>query len=114
MKAVPAVHELSASFDIAASACASHGLMLERMPHYGWLVRRAGPGGHQPVIGCIDQVEDGVELMEMDGGFRWTTFRSLLDAVTHLVRVAPEPGRERYFDIRVDQESESPRATADG
>ena len=92
-------------FESEAMFCTGHGLELERLPHYGWLVRRIGLGRNRPVIACIDDVENGVELMEMHGGFRWTTFGSLHDAVTYLVWAAPEPGEERFFERRLDQAS---------
>ncbi|MDP9026530.1 MAG: hypothetical protein M3N46_03100 [Actinomycetota bacterium] len=104
MSTVP-VPETCDWFENESIFCEEHGLDLERLPHYGWLVRRVGLGHNRPVIGCIDEVEHGVELMEIHSGFRWTTFETLHDAVTHLVRAAPEPGEERVFDRRLDQES---------
>ena len=78
----PHIAQTFQQFDAETRFCANHGLQLERASDYGWLVR-AGADAH--VLGCIDQLDDAVELMRLDGGFTWTTFASLHDALKDLV-----------------------------
>ncbi len=110
MSTVPITREARVSFEIETKICADNGLELECLPRYGWLVRQVvGVGHDRPVIGCIDEVDLGVELMEMDGGFRWAAFDSLREAVSYLVLRTRRPDDERRFDARLDRESKNGR-----
>ena len=82
MVSSPPIAQTLQQFDAEIKFCADHSLQLERASDYGWLVR-AGADAH--VLGCIDQLDDAVELMRLDGGFTWTTFPSLHDALEDLV-----------------------------
>ena len=37
------------------------------------------------IVGRIDQLDDAVELMKLDGGFHWSSFATLQDALDNLV-----------------------------
>jgi len=72
--------------------CEKHGLELELAPDYGWIVRAATAAHDGEIFGCIDQLKDCVELMQIHGGFRWTTFGALRDALEELVLQAMHAG----------------------
>lgn len=82
MVSSPRTAQTLQQFDAETKFCADHSLQLERASDYGWLVR-AGADAH--VLGCIDQLDGAVELMRLDGGFTWTTFACLHDALKDLV-----------------------------
>ncbi len=104
MRTAPRQLLIASDFDAESEFCADHSLQLERSTGYGWLVRLAHHDRQGAVIGCIDQLEQGVELMLLDGGFRWSTFASLREALENLMRTLPQPGDERIFHDQLDQD----------
>jgi hypothetical protein len=58
---------------------------LEVAADYGWIVRAAHGDNFGHVVGCIDQLRDSVELLRLDGGFHWSTFSTLHDALDNLI-----------------------------
>jgi hypothetical protein len=79
----------------AAKYCRSHCLSITQVAAYGWLVRREPRvGNFDGLLGCVEQRNESFEVMEIGGGFRWTTFTALLDVVTHLASRA-ESGSTR-------------------
>lgn len=102
MSIAPAKSFSISDSDSDAGFCADHSLQLEQLTGYGWLVRLAHDDRQGAVIGCIDQLEEGVELMLLDGGFRWSTFASLREALESLMHTLPQPGDERIFDDQLD------------
>jgi|GEM_PF-3693553 len=72
--------------DAAAAYCDRHDIRLCQVASHGWLVRTADCAeGAGTVLGCIEEHLDGFELMELGGGFRWSTFGTLSEAVAQLV-----------------------------
>ena len=71
-------------FQLEANFCTTHGLELELATDYGWIVRSASSDHFGHVIGCIDQLHDCVELLHLDGGFHWSTYPHLHDALVNL------------------------------
>lgn len=72
--------------DEAAAYCDRRGIRLCQVASDGWLVRTADHSeGAGTVLGCIEEHLDGFELMELGGGFRWSTFGTLNEAVVQLV-----------------------------
>ena len=65
--------------------CAEHGLELEAAIDYGWVVRTASGDHLGHVVGCVDQLKGCVELLRLDGGFHWSTFSTLHEALDNLV-----------------------------
>jgi hypothetical protein len=60
---------------------------VQQVAEHGWIVR----SGEQPdsianVLGCIEQRDDGFELMVVGGDFHWLTFGTLAEAIDHLER----------------------------
>ncbi|WP_158252418.1 hypothetical protein [Cryobacterium sp. Y57] len=79
----------------AANYCCSHCMSITQVSAYGWLVRREPRvGKFDGILGCVEQRNESFEVMEIGGGFRWTTFTALLDVVTHLASRA-ESGSTR-------------------
>lgn len=76
-------------FQAEADFCTNHGLELELATDYGWLVRAANGTHDGQVFGCIDQLRDCVELLRLDGGFHWSTFGCLHDALDNLILQSP-------------------------
>lgn len=74
--------------DDDSALCLAHGLRLWRAHNYGWLVR-SGPDAIGEVYACIDESGDQFELMELVGGFRWTTHSSLHLALEQLLLHMP-------------------------
>jgi len=72
----------------AIEYCHAHGMSLTQVAGHGWLVRRdpdvVDPGR---VLACVEERDHDFEVMEVGGGFRWTTYTMLREAVAHL---APE------------------------
>jgi hypothetical protein len=75
--------------------CELHGLQLSPGHNHGWIVR-ATPSGIDagPVLGCVEESEDQFELMQVEGGFRWSIHDSLHDALLRLVAANPLPALE--------------------
>ncbi len=71
-------------FQAEANFCTTRGLELELATDYGWIVRSANSDHVGHVIGCIDQLPDCVELLRLDGGFHWSTYPHLHDALVNL------------------------------
>lgn len=58
---------------------------VQQVAERGWIVRsESGPDSVANVLGCIEQRDDGFELMVVGGDFHWLTFSSLHGAVEHL------------------------------
>lgn len=74
--------------DEDSALCLAHGLRLWRADNYGWLVR-TGADTTGDVYACIDESGNEFELMEMVGGFRWTTHSSLHLALEQLLLHVP-------------------------
>ena len=69
----------------AANYCRSHCMSIAQVSAYGWLVRREPRvGKFDGLIGVVEQRNESFEVMEIGGGFRWTTFTALRDVVTYL------------------------------
>ena len=69
----------------AANYCGSHCMSITQVAAYSWLVRREPRvGNFDGLLGCVEQRNESFEVMEIGGGFRWTTFTALRDVVTHL------------------------------
>jgi len=63
------------------------GISLSQVDTRGWLVRLMPPvDSRLSVLGCVEERDDEFELMELEGGFRWSTHPSLHAAVVHLLR----------------------------
>jgi hypothetical protein len=92
--------DADATSDEDSVLCQAHGLRLWRADDYGWLVR-TGADATGDVYACIDESGDEFELMELVGGFRWTTHASLHLAVERLLLRAP---------ISADVPESAPRA----
>jgi hypothetical protein len=73
---------------LCSALCSAHGLRLWRAEDYGWLVR-TGPDTTGAVYACIDESGNEFELLELAGGFRWTTHPSLHQALEELLLDAP-------------------------
>ena len=79
----------------AANYCFSHCMSITQVSAFGWLVRREPRvGSFDGLLGCVEQRDESFEVMEIGGGFRWTTFTALRDVVTHLASRA-ESGSTR-------------------
>jgi len=65
----------------------AHEMSITPVAGHGWLVRRdpdvVDPGR---VLACVEERDHDFEVMEVGGGFRWTTHTSLREAVAHLAR----------------------------
>jgi hypothetical protein len=82
----PAAAPAVSDSDEATAYCDRHDIRLCQVASHGWLVRTADHAeGAGAVLGCIEQHLDGFELMELGGGFRWSTFGTLSEAVAQLV-----------------------------
>ena len=80
------IHSLTtAQFVTGAEFCSDHGFELELASGHGWIVRVAEADHCGRIVGCIDQLDDTVELMKLDGGFHWSSFATLQDALDNLV-----------------------------
>ena len=79
----------------AANYCFSHCMSITQVSAYGWLVRREPRvGKFDGLLGVVEQRNEIFEVMEIGGGFRWTTFTALRDVVTYLASRA-ESGSTR-------------------
>jgi hypothetical protein len=78
-------HASARQFQTEAHYCEEHGLELEAAIDYGWVVRTASGDHFGHVVGCVDQLRDSVELLRLDGGFHWSTFATLHEALDNLV-----------------------------
>ena len=75
----------------AANYCCSHCMSITQASAYGWLVRREPRvGSFAGLLGCVEQRNESFEVMEIGGGFRWTTFTALRE-----LGIAAEPGFTR-------------------
>ena len=82
-------------FQLEANFCTRHGLQLEPAAGYGWNVRSANSDQFGHVIGCIEHLQDCVELLRLDGGFHWSTYPGLHDALVNLTAQPPRYRRGR-------------------
>jgi hypothetical protein len=58
---------------------------VQQVAERGWIVRSdVQPDSIANVLGCIEQRDEGFELMVVGGDFHWLTFSSLDEAVEHL------------------------------
>ena len=58
---------------------------VQQVAERGWIVRSdVQPDSIANVLGCIEQRDEGFELMVVGGDFHWLTFDSLDEAVSHL------------------------------
>jgi hypothetical protein len=58
---------------------------VQQVAERGWIVRSdVQPDSIANVLGCIEQRDEGFELMVVGGDFHWLTFATLGDAVDHL------------------------------
>lgn len=89
---ITAPHDQVRPIETEAAFCADYRFELQQASDYGWLVRAATSAHDGTVLGCIDQLDEGVELMRLDGGFTWTTFASLHDALENLAIEPPATG----------------------
>jgi hypothetical protein len=65
---------------------AHRGVGLTPISSSGWLIRAtSSSAGGLSVLGCVQEHGDAFELMELEGGFRWSTHGSLHLAVAHLL-----------------------------
>jgi len=77
------------STEDAADYCLSHGMSITQVFAYGWVVRREPRvGNFGGLLGCVEQRNESFEVMEIGGGFRWSTFAALRDVVTYLTSKA--------------------------
>lgn len=71
----------------AIDFCRAHDMSITQVAGHGWLVRRdpdvVDPGR---VLACVEERDHDFEVMEVGGGFRWTTHTTLREAVAHLAR----------------------------
>ncbi len=66
--------------------CSEHHLTLTQVAAHGWLVREEpGSGAAGRLLACVEERGHDFEVMEVGGGFRWTTFPTLGEAVEHLI-----------------------------
>ncbi|MES2092932.1 MAG: hypothetical protein V4531_03850 [Actinomycetota bacterium] len=66
--------------------CREHHLSLTQVAAHGWLVREEpGSGAAGRLLACVEERGPDFEVMEVGGGFRWTTFPTLEKAVEHLI-----------------------------
>ena len=92
----------SRAFESEAEFCESHGLELEHASDYGWIVRTANTRHFGNIVGCIDQLDGSVELMKLNGGFHWSSFVTLQDALNDLAfGLASEPAVEAVAPVAV-------------
>jgi hypothetical protein len=65
-------------------------LILNRVTEWAWQVCDSRCTPHSPgyLLGFIEHVGDGVELMQLGDKFIWTRFPSVRDALAHLVATA--------------------------
>ncbi|HEU0206568.1 MAG TPA: hypothetical protein VFQ74_07750 [Pseudolysinimonas sp.] len=89
--------------DEDSNLCWAHGFRLWRADDYGWLVR-TGADTTGAVYACIDESGDEFELMELVGGFRWTTHRSLHLALEELLLHAPHSADRIEAGLESDRE----------
>ena len=75
----------TAQFVTGAAFCSDRGFELELASGHGWIVRIATADHFGRIVGCIDQLDDTVELMKLDGGFHWSSFPTLQDALDDLM-----------------------------
>ena len=62
----------------AANYCCSHCMSIAQVSAYGWLVRREPRVGNSDgLLGFVEQRNESSEVIEIGGGFRWTTFTAL-------------------------------------
>lgn len=85
MISTPQLPSIAEQFHTEADFCAKHGLELETATRFGWVVRSASGDHFGHVVGCIDQLRDSVELLRLDGGFHWSTFSTLHEALDDLI-----------------------------
>jgi len=58
---------------------------VQQVAERGWIVRSdVQPDSIANVLGCIEQRDEGFELMVVGGDFHWLTFSTLDEAVAHL------------------------------
>lgn len=75
----------------AANYCCSHCMSITQVSAYGWLVRREPRvGSFDGLLGCVEQRNESFQVMEIGGGFRWTTFTAL-----RALGIAAESGSTR-------------------
>jgi len=60
-------------------------IRVQQVAEHGWIVRSdVQPDSIANVLGCIEQRDEGFELMVVGGDFHWLTFTTLDEAVSHL------------------------------
>jgi len=65
---------------------------VQQVAERGWIVRSdVQPDSIANVLGCIEQRDEGFELMVVGGDFHWLTFASLHEAVEHLRHRTVQP-----------------------
>ncbi len=93
----------SADSSAAGLYCDEHGLRLDEVATHGWLVRQvSSQEAFSGLVGCIEEHHGDFEVMQIGGGFHWTTFHTLLAAVMHLTAVPPRANDERRYDAQRD------------
>ena len=64
-----------------------HGLWLVQTSERGWLIEAIEhPAQSRGLLGCIEQHDGGFELMELGGGFAWSTFPTMLCVLEYMSR----------------------------
>jgi len=62
----------------AANYCCSHCMSITQASAYGWLVRREPQvEDFRGLLGFVEHRNKSFEVMEIGGGFHWTTFTAL-------------------------------------
>jgi hypothetical protein len=83
---------LSADTSGTNNACLSleEALILNRVTEWAWQVCDSRCAPHSPgyLLGFIEHVGDGVELMQVGNKFIWTQFPSVRAALAHVVATA--------------------------
>lgn len=78
--------------EAASSYCRSHRMSITQVATHGWLIRHEPRAGRfSGLIACVEERDSRFELMEIGGGFHWTTFTTFRDALTHLAAQSEFP-----------------------
>ena len=65
-------------------------IIFNRVTQSAWQICDSRCAPHSPgyLLGFVDHVGDGVELMQLGNGFIWTRFPSMQDALAHVITTA--------------------------
>ena len=70
---------------------------VHQVASFGWRVCDARIPENDPrrLLGFVEERDGRFEVMQIGNGFRWSTFATMREALTHMLSTAPETTKER-------------------